>query len=1069
MVKSYIFLLLNLCAWISFSLGQGVTNGSLSGKIANRDDEPLSEARIKAIHQPTNSVYNTTSRENGRYGIDNLKVGGPYEIIVSHIGFKKAVKDNVFISLGQERKLSFALTSETTELEAVELKEANRLKNSHSGIQTNINQDNLEKLPTLNRSIRDFMRLTPQKGSGLSFAGRNNFYNNLTVDGSLLNNSFGLAPLPGGQTDAQPLSLDAIKGINVALSPYDVTQSGFTGSGINLATRSGSNQFKGSVYSYFRSSDLVGNQVGSTEVEPQNFNRRQYGFRASGPIIKDELFFFVNAEITNRTEPASQFRANRDGLSGEDVSTVEASELEQLRSFLIDNYNYDPGEFENYNYNTSSEKVLLKLDWNINPVHKLSVRYNGLLSRKDRPYFDAFSGDQNTLPFENSAYEQHNNLHSGIARLTSNFDGPTSNKLTLGFTAIRDFRNIKGNPFPAVEIGANRENATTIFGVDPFTGKNAVDQNIAQLTNNFKVQTGDHTLTFGTANRMFDFDNLFIDYYYGAYRFASLEDFYESARNGVSNASFYRLKYSAKKDQPEPISEMRAVQTSLYAQDQWKIGNQLTLTGGLRADMVFYPIELPENQEVAKMSFRNGRQIDVSELPDPKPLWSPRLGFSYTMGENGQVQLKGGSGIFTGRPRFVWLANQAGNTGTQFGEIFEFAPSNRPFNPNRDANVPDNPSASNVVEINKTSNDFQFPQVWRSSLGLDYKLPLGGIIASINLQYSQDINAVKHRDINLVKPKDKLSTPDNRVRFPEIPANRRINNGISHAFLMENTDKGYQYNATASLKKPFGERLKGRLAYAYGRAKDLTSNPNSIALFAWGRNPVKGSPNENNVEISDYEVRHRIVGAASYELAYSENFKSSISLVYNGQTGSRFSYVYNGDVNEDGLFINNDLIYVPKNQSEINLVPAGPNDERSEDQIWNQLNNYIEQDEYLSKHRGEIVDRNGPRLPWYHQFDLKFMQDFKIETESGDQHKLQVSLDIINIGNLIDSKWGVRKQVNNRTFLRLKEFDEQTNEPKFAFPYKNPQAEEPYKKTFRNDLSLQSRWRMQLGVRYLFN
>ncbi|PSR05435.1 MAG: hypothetical protein BRD49_04745, partial [Bacteroidetes bacterium SW_10_40_5] len=482
-------------------------------------------------------------------------------------------------------------------------------------------------------------------------------------------------------------------------------------------------------------------------------------------------------------------------------------------------------------------------------------------------------------------------------------------------------------------------------------------------------------------------------------------------------------------------------------------------------DIPFYPINLPENKDVEQMTFKNGRKIDVSELPDPKPLWSPRLGFSYRFGQERQFQLSGGSGIFTGRPRFVWLAKQASNTGTRFGEIFEFGPSDKPFAPSRTAHIPKNRSVPDVVEINKTSNDFKFPQVWRSSFGLDYQLPWADIIATTEFVYSEDINAVQHKDVNLNDPNSRLNNPGG-VKFGPDPEDRRINDGISNAFLMSNTSKGRQFNATFSLKKPFDNGLSAQAAYTFGHAKDLTSNPNPISYLAWGRNPTYRSPNNLEVSTSRYEIKNRVVGALSYTFDYAEHFETTIGVVYTGRTGSGYSYVYDGDVNNDGIFINNDLMYVPEYPFEINLVPNGGEDTRSSREIWKQVDNYIEQDEYLKENRGEYVERNGPNLPWYSQFDLKIMQDFYLNANNGDRHTLQVSLDLINVGNLINSKWGIRKQVQNRSFLTFQGYNND-GEPEYSFPLKA--NGEPLQETFRNSLSLESRWRAQIGIRYLFN
>lgn len=1053
MVKNLILTVFSLCLCIA-GLAQGVSNGSLTGKVTNREGKPLPEANITLVHQPSGTPYKTASLANGRFRFANLRIGGPYSLKVTHVGYQSATVDSLNIALGQTKTVQVAMTQTASELAGITVSgRQSSPENFEPGVSTSIDEASLENLPTLNRSIKDFTRLTPQKGGGLSFGGRNNFYNNLTVDGSLLNNSFGLSPLPGGVTNAQPISLDAVKSIQVDLSPYDVTQSGFTGAGINLATRRGTNDFQASVYSYFQADELTGGSVDGSSVDQQSFNRQQYGFRAGGPIVKDELFFFVNAELTRRTQPASPFRARRPGLSGENIADVEASKLESIQSFLRNRYGYDPGRFEGFDYLTANEKVLLRLDWNMNETHKLSFRYNSLFSRRDRPYFDAIAGDQNTLPFENSAYEQFSNLHAFIAELNSDFSPTLSNNLKIGYTALRDFREVKGRPFPAVQIGSSLENATTVFGTDPFSGKNAVDQNILQLTDNLKVSAGDHTLTFGTSLRMFDFNNQFVDFFYGRYRYPNTEAFFNSARNDSANGAYF-MKYSTDESEPAPATEIRTLQTALYVQDEWQPSSQLRITGGLRVDVPFYPIDLPSNESVAEKTFKNGKQVSVSELPDPAPHWSPRIGFSYRFGEKRQFQLNGGSGIFTGRPRFVWLNNQAGNTGTQFGTVF----GQKAFEPSRQAYLPDDRTAAAVPEINKTSEDFKFPQVWRSSLGLDYRLPFGGLTFSTQALYGKDINAVVHRNINLREPQQNLAGADNREIFSADPQERKINPDVGPVYYMSNTDEGYQLNLTASLKRAPKNGLGGRIAYTYGQSKDITSNPNSIASFAFGRNPVVGDPNELSKSWSQYDTRHRVIGNISYALNYADNFKTTLSLVYNGQSGRRFSYVYSGDVNRDGLFQNNDLIYVPANRNEVNLV--APSENRSKAEAWADLNGFIEKSDYLSSRRGQYAERNGAQLPWFSQFDFRVLQDIYFDTEKGNTHRLQLSLDIINVGNLLNDSWGVRQAPTTTTPLRLERINSD-NEPVFAVP-KN------LDKPLRDELSRISRWRMQLGVRYFF-
>ncbi|MEX2336720.1 MAG: carboxypeptidase regulatory-like domain-containing protein [Fulvivirga sp.] len=1041
---------------------QGITSGTVSGKVLDQNEEPLIRATIKAVHTPSGTTYSTVSRKNGLFTLPNMRVGGPYTISVRFVGFEQWQKTDAYVKLGENQQLIVQLKEKIEELETVIIAGTQAaFTTDKNGAATDIPKEIITNLPTIDRALQDFIRLTPQNTGGLSFLGRNNYYNNLAIDGSVFNNAFGLATLPGGQTDAQPISLDAIEAIRVSLVPYDVRQSGFTGADIQAVTRSGTNNVEGSVYGVFRNEAFVGDKVGDIKQPSADFSHYQSGFRLGGPLVKDKLFFFVNGEFVRRREPAPGFRAARAGLFDGNVSDITAADLDNLQSVLITKYGYDPGPYEAYSFLTSNDKFLAKLNWNISQNHTGSIRYNYLNSWKERPYFDAVVPSRTTMPFRNAGYIQNEDIHSLVAELNSFLGAKFSNQLKIGFTSLNGDRESLGSTFPAVEILNATGGLATAFGFEPFSANNLVNQKIWHLTNDFSIYQGSHTITMGASSQLFSFENSFTPYWHGYYRFATFDDFLKSVEQGESTVAYYQLTYSAVEGVSVPKADLNVLQLGFYLQDEWQLNSKFTITGGMRVDIPTYPTNLPRNEKVERLSFRDNRRIDVSRFPNAQLHWSPRISFKYTTEGDMRMQLRGGTGIFTGRPRFVWLIGQALNNGVLLGNVARTNPTDIPFKPDRTVYVPSNPVVPPVVEINVADQDFKFPQVWRSGLGIDIGLGKN-FVGTLEGVYTKDINAVIHTDINLAAATGTLGGADTR---PFFDSNKQLNSEITNAFLLDNVSKGRQYSLMAQISKPAMKGWFGSLAYTYTNAKDLTSNPNSIAYFAWGYNPVKNSPNDPEYSWSTYDMPHRVIGYLSYQITWGNNFKTTFSAVYNGQSGNRFSYVYGGDVNNDGIFLNNDLIYVPASASEINLVPSGPEDSRTPLEIWQQLDQFIAQDEYLDRNRGKIVPRNGGLQPWFSQVDIRLLQDGFTQI-GGKQHNLQLSVDILNVGNLLNSSWGIRELVVNPNFLNFVGYTGE-NEPQFSFPLQGDGT--PLRHTFQEDRSIFSRWRMQLGLRYSFN
>ena len=1153
---------------------QGTTTAAMSGVISDSKGQGLPGATVIAVHTPTNTQYVAPTNADGRFNIQNMRVGGPYTVKVTFVGFQDVNRNGILLTVGQNERVDVKLNDSSTQLgEVVVSGRQNPVINAgRTGAATTIQREQIERLPTLNRSFADFTRLTPQ-ANGLGFGGRSGAFNNFTVDGAIFNNAFGLSPTVGGQASAQPISIDAIEQIQVSIAPFDVRQGSFTGAGINAVTRSGTNRFTGSLYFFNRNQSkyFLGRKVGSQEVPVNDFLLRNFGGRVGGAIIKDKLFFFVSGERERRTDPPSgNFTASADGrqADGTSVSQVSEGQLNTLSSFLNTNYGYNTGPYQNFSQRQNSDKLTVKLDWNINANHRFNVKYNLLRSVADIPPSNSGSltnqgatGRQGTafgLPFLAAYYEINNNLDSYIAELNSTFGARFSNNMTAGYTAFRDFRATASTPFPFVEIGngvgitgvtgTQVPNATTtVFGYEPFTGNNLLNTDVYQFGDNFTAYLGKHNVTVGTYNEYYKFRNGFAPNLNSYYRFNSLEDFYSNtgftynrADNGLTplaagaaraNPTQFQNQFAANATGDFPFAEIQAAQFGLYVQDEYSPLSNLRLTLGLRGDLPVVRSDVAQNTAVAALTFRDGERINTGELPKRAVLFSPRLGFNWDVNDDKLTQVRGGTGIFTGRVPFVWLSNQASNNGVLFGSNFANSAAtgitttfNR-FNPNPQYYVPGTPggpiagpaTANTAYNLAVTASDFKYPQVWRTNLAVDQQLP-GGIVGTLEGFYTKDLNSVYHQNVNLPgseeAPINRSAGPDQRPIFytfgaPQAgantglvttTANNRIygllpppnpnpNNlpnsntaarpNISDAIVMRNTNRGYSYALTAQLQKTFSNGLFASFAYTYTDAKSVNDG-GSIAQSIWRDRQISGDPNAEALSYSSFMQRHRVIAVASYRREYIGRLATSLSVFYTGAPAGRFSYVYNGDMNGDAQ-TGNDLMYVPRNRADIVLrditfSPAQGGGVLTADQQYAALDAYINQDDYLKTRRGEYAERNGAEFPWLHQIDLKLIQDL-FQNIGENRNTLQLSLDVFNVGNLLNSDWGTLKQTNRSNPLSFAGYTVQ-GQPAFTFPYLTNQSLAngsvvqgvPLSQTFRDNVgSIGSRWQAQVGIRYLFN
>jgi len=1092
----------NLLATIAFVFtgivgiyAQGVTTSSIRGTVKDSKGEALPGANVVAIHVPSGTQYGTSTRADGVFTIPNARIGGPYKLTTSFVGYENQELNDIFLNLGVTANADFVLAESGTQLQEVVVSGSSLINSDRTGALTNISTKQIASLPTLSRSFNDYLRLTPQ-ANGNSFGGRSSGFNNITVDGGLFNNSFGLSGTVGGQANAQPISLDAIDQITTSIAPYDVREGSFTGAGVNVVTRSGTNELTGSVYHFFRNEGMVNSKVRDLESPLQDFSVKNTGFRVGGPIIKDKLFFFANYEQERRNDPGTTFLASRPGVTGTNVSAAQASDLDGLSTFLQNTYGFSPGPYENYNRAANSDKAAFKLDWNINNVHKLTLKYNFLNSLRDVDPSGS-GGIANTrspgntgLPFFGAWYRINNNLNSFTAELNSNFGNKSSNKFQVGYSAFRDFRE---NPaisqnFPMVDIGNGTGGFLTSFGFEPFSANNILNTNVLQISDNFDMYKGKHTLSFGTYNEFYTFQNGFAPNYYGIYRFNSLANFYASAAGTPGQASFYRLQYSTAEDGSFPLVETKAMQLGFYAQDKYEVNDRFNVTAGLRVDVPIINADIARNDAAAAMSFRDGATVETDQVQESQLMWSPRVGFNYDVFGNQKTQFRGGTGIFSGRVPYVWISNQASNNGVLFGSrdytaaqlsTLVFSPDVDAYRPGAGGNPP--AAASATYNLAVTDKNFKFPQVWRTNIAVDQAF-VGNVLASLDFALTKDMNAVYHQNVNLPNsPRNAVAVgtgSDTRpIFYPTTPiatgtsnstANTRLNSPVTDAILMANTNQGYSYFVTAQVKKTFGFGLDAMVAYNYTDARSVNDG-GSIAQSIWRDRQVSGDPNENTLGYSNFLQRHRIISSLNYRKEYGGHFATSVGMFYELAPSGRFSYVYSGDMNGDNSGGGgNDLIYVPRDQSEIILQNITNTDATiyTAAQQWADLDAYISQDEYLKDRRGQYAERNGAERPWFGQLDFRLLQDFFLDVK-GKRNTLQLSLDIFNFGNMLNSEWGVFQTPNRQTLLDFRGYNA-TGQPQFRYPLLNNTTKETLVKTYRDDLGLASRWQMQLGVRYIF-
>lgn len=1045
-----------------------VTTSSLNGHVADEAGEPLIGAAVVAVHTPSGTQYAAVVNEEGRFVINGMRSGGPYKIEVSYIGMSTIEYTDVVLKLGEPYELNVVMTA-SNELDAVVVVSESSFNASKTGAGASFSLRTVETTPSIDRSVYDVVKYTPQatlnKNGGISFAGSNNRYNSFQVDGAVANDSFGLSSsgTNGGQTGANPIALDAIEEIQVVVAPFDVRQSGFTGGAINAITKSGTNTVKGSFYSYFNNQDFIGTTAGPLEDgesrEKYDTQLAQtYGFTVGAPIIKDKLFIFASAEYYKTTHPNvySPDNGSYDGiLLNEEVILPDGTSLGRyfnsaMAAAMINHYekNYgisNTGEsFSQHQVTDQSINAMARIDWNISDAHKFMFRYQ---------FMDAFADQYDSgayeYTFNNSSYRQSNRTNTLVAELNSRISDEVSNEFRATAVFVRDKRSVAYG-------GANiyiQDALTVNLGTDYSSGANAMNSDTYTITDNVSIFKGNHNITVGTYNEIFRFYNVFLQGAYGSYGFNTVNDYFNTDINQ------YGYRYA---DPDLTGGDTRwgattwAAQFGLYAQDEWKPNSNFTFTYGLRVDMPVLLNKPTANPEFNASEIAVNNNQYVGTTPKPNVLFSPRVGFRWYMDKAKKSLLRGGAGLFTGRVPFVWLSNAYNNTGMEAKSVTVNQPdSDFPLtsNPYQDIIESGVASAGGRATINTLSEDFKYPQVFRVNLGYEQEFGQGWKF-TFDALYSKTFNNVFFENLALSKTGTVYAVSPSAANESNVAPYYSVDGTYQAVVALKNTNKGYTYSLSGKIEKSFDFGLDIMASYTFGHAYSVNDGTSSVALSNWQYNY---SVDTNSPELSHslFDRPHKVMAAISYTTPmYANGLQTSISLTYNGGSGQRFSYTMDedADFNGDGR-TGNSLLYIPT-QAEIGQMSwANPGDAAAFEQ-------YIRNDKYLSSHRGQWAQRYGGIGKFEHHFDLHIAQDFYYDKKHG--RKLQFVVDFLNISNLFNREWGLyynaawNLQILNVT--KLTEDAQGNMTPTYSF--QSPQS-----------LSLSdfySRWRCQLGFRLTF-
>ena len=1087
-------LLILICLLLFPIIKAQVTSSSMNGSVSG-DGEKLPGATVIATHTPSGTRYTAVTNATGYFTMEGMRVGGPYTVEISYVGFQKTVIRDIRLNLSEAFQQDIVLRP-STELEEI-IVTAGKRQSLKTGPGTLISEKKWLNYPNISRSMKDLVALSPY-AQGVRFGGRDQRQNNFTVDGANFNFNMGLdgEVLPASGT---PVSIDALEEIQVSIAPFDVRQSHFVGGSVNAVTKSGTNLYKGSVYTYLKNENMRGNKVDGIDLgEIIKERRNMYGFTLGGPILKDKLFFFVNGEYEYQPTPIYKWRPSADGIRDPQnfISRPTSADMQAFSDVLNSKYGYNPGSFTNYDGINNTYRVMARLDWNINDRHKLMFRYNYSSKKQDQPVVGAAHGvtgapmSAYSMTFWNSCWTNNNSINSWTTELNSRLGAQFTNQLLASYTAnSANKRKGNGHEFPTIDIMKEDETGALYgfmnAGYDQHAWRNGIDEKSWNITNNLTYNFNNHNFIAGLSYESTMASNCYMRYGAGYYRYNSFDDFV----NGAAPSAF-GICYSLT-GEDRALSTVHYDEFSVYLQDNWTLNNRFKLSYGIRMDIPFYMNGRYANEEIEKYDF-NGTRISTANWPKSIPLFAPRIGFVYDMLGDHTVKLRGGTGIFNGRFPLIFLSKMQEASG-----VLQY--SYLPTTSAKDKDVlealkggirerneaiallkekfPDkfpNTKEMAVSNIATITDDFKMPQVWKNSLAVDYQLPIP-FPADLTLEatYTKDLNAIIYKNVNIL-PAGQLehfNGPDNRYLYP---SNRFIHKEVNNAILMGNSHEGYSYTLNATVNAQPVHNLHLMAAYTYTRSRVMSNNASNQVDNAWAQEPSVNGSNFLTLHNSAYmQSPHRVIGQVSYEFEWLRHANTQISLFYEGMRGGSYSFMYANDMNNDGALY--DLIYIPGSSQELNFKEYTINKGKTDEKVFSAQEqaeafwSYVNQDPYLKKNKGKYAETYAAYLPWVNRFNLRIVQDLLADF-CGTKNKLQISLDILNIGNLLKSSWGVSKMAWSAGRMLSYQGKTDKNEPVYTFNTitDNGSMKLPTESFYRSRESGQC-WSMQVGIRYIFN
>ena len=1098
MQKRLFFLIASMLMIVSSAMAQ-VTTSSMSGKvtIGSATGESVIGATVQAVHEPSGTRYAAVTNIDGRFNIQGMRTGGPYSVTVSYIGFQSKMLKGINLQLGETYNLQVWLKEDANELaEVVITGKASKFAAEKTGATTNISNTMMNELPTINRSISDIARVSPY-ANGMSFAGGDGRSTNFTLDGANFNNNFGLSDkLPGG---GNPISMDAIDEVQVVVAPFDVRQTNFIGGGINAVTKSGTNTFKGTAYVYHNNENMHGNRVDNQSLsDPGKDRLTTYCFTFGGPIIKDKLFFFVNYEHSAVPTVATRWHASEDGKADASnyISRTTLSDMQRVSEFMKSKYGYNTGSWTSFPADESNNKILARIDWNITDNHHLAVRYNNTKNTA----WNSVNGNSTqasyrirldrmsiySMAFANSMYSMENKVQSWSADLNSRFGDKMANQLLFTYSNIEDMRGSDSSMFPFVDILNGYQTGSEYgdygvkqtlepymsLGYELFSYLNGVTNKITTVTDNFTYYLPQHKITAGFNFEHQTADNSYLRGGTGYYRYRSIDDLLNGAAPETVAIDY---GYNGR----QATSNVTFNQLGLYLQDEWNILDNFKLTAGIRFDnLMFNEDDIITNNAIKDLDF-GGRHIDTGKWPKSNVQISPRVGFTWDVFGDKSLKVRGGTGLFAGRLPLVFFTNMPAASGMiQNRPVLSTTYNSDGTIKKRDAAL-DNFAGGLVTTVEEIRQrmgegiapanitpdqglfqksiagvdpDFKMPQVWKSSIAVDYQLPVSfPFTATAEFTYTKKINDVRLVNWNIKEDTSNwphLQGADNRLLYP---ADFKYYNNVSDACMLVNTSKGYGWTANLTLNAEPIENLSIMAAYTHTVMKEVSGMPGSNATSAWNGLYTIDGPNSGKVQNSQYVIPDRIIASVSYKYG-----KEHFSLFYTGYSPAGYSFFYNGDVNGDGVAT--DLMYIPANDSEIKFT-----NESDRQLFWD----FVNQDKYLKSHKGEYAEAYSARAPFVHRFDFRWAHDFDLKI-GNTKHKLQLSADLMNLGNLLSSRWGVEKNMLDSFSGQFLKVDKVENGVPYFSMRKDSNGNAP-KETWSFNHNYDQCWKLQLGVKYYFN